>query len=442
MTGQVPPNDLGAERALLGAALLRPEAFDAATEAGVTDADFYRPAHGHVWAAMVGLHTRGDAIDVISLRAALEAKGLLEAAGGEADLVGLLSAPPATSNAARYAAIVTQMSLLRRLAAVGRDITELAMDAKSDPHEALEAAEAAVFSLTLTRHRRRAQRLGETLTEWSEIMEARAHPDARGVTTGLVELDLLLYGLRPGQLITIAARPGCGKSLLGGHLAVACAEAAGPALMVSIEMSTEELEDRFVAARSGIPLSFIRRGEVGDRDAWRVGNAVGELAGLPIWIYDDPAATLAAIRSQVRRVASKDGKPALVIVDYLQLMTSQGRAENRQVEVAELSRGLKQLAREMQLPVVALAQLNRGVEMRHDKRPMLADLRESGAIENDSDVVVFIYRDELYHPETRDKDVAELIVAKQRNGPTGTAKVGYIGAQGRFVNLTTTQGEH
>jgi replicative DNA helicase len=394
--------------------------------------DFYRPAHGVVFGAICSLHARGEAADAVTVLDYLRNSGLVDDIGGPAALISLQSNTPATSNAGRYAAIVADRSRARRLIAAAAEIAELGYTA-DDSRDAVEAAEAMVFGLADVARRGSATRLGDALMGHADLLEARAlHDGPIGVPTGWADLDRALLGLHPGQLVCVAARPGMGKSAFAAALSANVARSGAPAVLVSCEMTLPELLDRYVAAEAVLDLQQIRSGKIPPKDWARVNHAFGSLAPLPVYLDDDPGASVLTIRSLARRVASKEQALGVVIVDYLQLLNTVGKVENRQVEVAQLSRGLKRLAMELEVPVVALSQLNRELEHRADKRPTLADLRESGAIENDSDVVMFLYRDEYYNRDSPDAGVVEVIVAKQRNGPTGTVKLVYEASRGTF----------
>lgn len=432
---RIPPNDTAAEAALIGAMLISRDAIDVAAEI-CTAEDFYRPAHGHIFDAVVGLHAAGEPADVITIGARLQQLGLMDAIGGPATLTDLQANTPTTGNADRYAALVHRCAVLRRLIGVAGEIAEIGYDPDADDALALDEAEHLLFSIADNGRRRSANHLGTGLLEWLDELAARQETgEVSGVPSGLHDLDEMLLGFQPGQLITIAGRPGMGKSQVGVALTSNAGHTGRAALLVSVEMSEAELHSRYMASEARIRLQDIRGARVSPRDWERLGSAVAALADVPIWIDDNPSANLMTIRASARRVAGRAGRLDLIVVDYTQLVESLAKHDKREAAVAEVSRGLKKLAGEMRVPVVALAQLNRGVETRMDKRPMLSDLRESGAIENDSDVVIFLYRDEYYRSDSPDKGILELIVAKQRNGPTGTAKVAYAAEVGVIANM-------
>lgn len=434
---RVPPNNVAAEESLLGAMLLRPDAIEAALEARLGPEDFYKPAHGHVFSAIAALYAGGDPADPVTVAEALTRAGVLEAIGGPAVLVSLQAGTPSIGNAGRYARIVAEHSLLRRLIRVGGDIEALGYDLPDDVPAAVDAAEQLVYGLRPSSEDLAACPLVDVLGEWIDVLEQRvATGGAVERPMGWRDLDYrYLGGLHPGRLVVVAARPGMGKTSWSGALTTNVAGRGDPVLFFSIEMGREELAGRMVASATGLIGSTMSRGELGPRDWERISVGVGTLGALPIDIVDTTPVTLLSVRAGIRRAARRYGRLGLVVIDYVQLMTGR-HAENRQVEVAEVVRGLKLLSKEMAVPVVALAQLSRNLEQRSDKRPGLADLRETGELENSADQVVFIYRDELYNPNTEDKGIAELIVGKNRHGPTGTVKVGADLATGRWSDLS------
>lgn len=431
---RVPPHNLQAEESLLGAMLLRRDAIGAAVELGVKPDDFHAPAHAHVFDAIVELYGKGQPADPVTVDAELTRRGHADAGG--ANLITLQAGTPSTQNADRYARIVFDHAQMRRVIHAGEQIRDLGYELTDDVAEVVDQAEQVVYDLRPKSEVPAAHSLAEVLSEWLEVIERRVengglieHP------TGWLDLDAYIGGLQPGRLFVVAARPGMGKTSWAGAMAVQVAERDEPVLFFSIEMGRDELAGRMVASSAGLVGSKVSQGDVVDRDWDRIARALGALEGLPIDIIDTTPVTLLSVRAGIRRAMAKFGRVGLVVIDYLQLMSGRGRAENRQVEVAELARGLKLLSKEMGVPVVVLAQLNRSLEARSDKRPNLADLRESGEIENSADQVVFIYRDEQYNPKTEDKGIAELIVSKNRHGPTGTVRVSADLASGRWLNM-------
>lgn len=436
--GRVPPHNLEAEESLLGAMMLTREAMTSAIEARLDDRDFYKPAHGHIFGACLGLHHRGEAVDPVTVAEALRRDGLLDAIGGQTALLRLQAQTPASANAAYYASIVHDLSLMRRLIAVGTDIAEMGYSGTDDVDITLDLAEAKVFEVADHRIADSLTHLYPALEQTMNDLEARYdHSDTvTGVPTGYRELDDLLLGLQPSNLVILAARPGQGKTsfALGAALNVAL-ERKMPVLFFSMEMDRIDLTRRLLASEARINSRDLQTGQLSEHEWPKLNQAVSRLAECPFFIDDDPRCTVNEMRAKARRVKAQHGDIGLVVVDYLQLMSSNKKIESRQVEVSELSRGLKILARELQAPVLALSQLNRQLEYRADKRPMLADLRESGSIEQDADVVVFIYRDDYYNQESDQRGVAEVIVAKHRGGPTGTVRLAFLDKYTKFANM-------
>jgi replicative DNA helicase len=436
--GRVPPHNLDAERALLGALLLSRDAVAAAAEV-VPGADvFYRPAHAHIYEAITVLTGKGEVADPITVADELRRRDLLDAAGGTAALVDLQAEAPGTANAAHYARIVKDHSLLRRLIGAAGSISERAYGVPEDVRKAVDEAESLVFDIA--RHEgegttaQLTDLLGETLTRIEELHDRGS--EITGTPTGYYDLDEMTAGLQPGALVVVGARPAMGKTALALGMATnAAMRADASVLLFSLEMSKLELVQRILCAEARVDSKKIRNGRLSDADWNGIATAMGRLGDAKIWIDDNPNVSIMEIRSKARRLRSEVGTLGMVVVDYIQLMTGRTSAESRQVEVAEISRGLKLLARELECPVVALAQLNRGLEQRADKRPMLSDLRESGSLEQDADVVMFLYRDEVYEPTPDNQGLAEVIVAKQRNGPTGVARLSFLAHLTRFESM-------
>lgn len=439
--GRVPPHDLQAEESLLGAMMLTAEAIAAAAGI-VTASDFYKPAHGHVYDAIHTLFAAGQPVDSVTVADELRRADLLEAIGGAAVLAQIMSSTPATTNAARYAHIVEEYALLRRLIGVAGEIAELGYSVPEDVSKALDFAESLVYEVNERRVTDSTRRLSDLLSDNLDRLEhLYEHGDAvTGTPTGYLDLDQLLSGLQPSSLVVVGARPAMGKTSFAlGMLAHAALEATNPrpVLFFSLEMSNLELSQRLLCAEARVDTMRIRSGQLHADDWQKISRAMGRLAEAPIWIDDNPNLTIMEIRAKARRLKSQVGDLGMIVVDYLQLMTGRVRAENRQVEVSELSRGLKILARELETPVVALSQLSRGLELRADKRPMLADLRESGSIEQDSDVVMFIFREEVYDPKPENAGRADIIVAKHRSGPTGMVQLAFLPQYTRFANMAS-----
>jgi replicative DNA helicase len=434
---RVPPHNLQAEESLLGAMLLSRDAIAAAVELCVAD-DFYKPAHGHVYEAICSLYGQGEPADPVTVADELRRAALLDAIGGPATLISLQANTPATANAGRYARIVEEHALLRRLIGVANEIAELSYAVPDDVEAALDRAESMVYAVAERRVADTLKPLHELLSDSLDRLEMLYDrgESITGVPTGYIDLDERLSGLQPSNLIIVGARPAMGKTSfalgIAGHAAM---EAGVPVLLFSLEMSHAEITSRLLCSEARVDASRIRNGTLLEPDWPKITHAIGRLGEAPIYIDDNPNLTVMEVRAKARRLKSRLGQLGCIIIDYLQLMSGRRDAENRQVEVSEISRGLKILARELEVPVVALSQLSRNLEMRADKRPVLADLRESGSLEQDADVVMFLYRDELYNDESPDRGTAEVIVSKHRNGPTGKTQLAFLDHYTRFANM-------
>ncbi len=431
-TPRVPPSNLAAEAALIGACLNRPDNYTAAANIVRPD-DFYNPAHAHIWDAIAALHNNGRTADPVDVADHLNRNGLLEQAGGRSNIAALQAEAP-TLNAPRYARLVAEHAAMRALIAIGHQVADIGWSQPTDLAAATNQARALLDDLVARQEagRRRLHLIGDTLDDYLNLLEHRSDGEPPGLRTGWGELDELLGGLRAGQLIVVAGRPGMGKSIVGGQLARWAAEHQVPALVVSAEMGLEELLDRQMAAVTKLSSRNLRDGKIAPNDWARIGDGAARLAGTPLWILDDEAATVEAARAHAATILANHGAdqpgpvPGLIVVDYLQLLQVSRPTGNRVTDIGQISGGLKRMARELGCPVVALAQLNRGLEARLDKRPTLPDLRESGSIENDADVVIGLYRDDYYNHDSKEAGVIEMIVLKQRSGPTGTARLAFL----------------
>ncbi|MGZ4753369.1 MAG: replicative DNA helicase [Acidimicrobiia bacterium] len=437
-TARIPPHNLEAEESLLGSMLLSRDAITAAVEARVDASDFYKPAYGHIFEAVWSLYEQGEPVDPVTVAEELRRAGLLEALGGKGTLLQIQASTPASANAGHYAKIVSELALLRRLITVSGEIAESAYAEPDDVTDTVDRAEAMVFEVAEKRISESLVRVFEAVTATVDQLETLygESDTMTGVPTGYTELDNILLGLQPSNLVVAAARPGMGKTSFAlGAAANVAMVSRRPVVFFSMEMGAVELTKRMLAAEARVDARKLQTGDLKDADWSRLNAAISHLGEAPLFIDDNPHCTVMEMRAKARRIKARHGDLALVVVDYLQLMSSPRRSENRQVEVSELSRGLKILARELDCPVMALSQLNRQLEYRQDKRPMLADLRESGSIEQDADVVLFIYRDEAYNPESDQRGVVELIVAKHRNGPTGVARLAFLDHFVKFANM-------
>ncbi|MDZ7734349.1 MAG: replicative DNA helicase [Acidimicrobiia bacterium] len=409
--GRVPPHNLDAEASLLGAMLLSRDAIASAVEIASAD-DFYKPAHGHVYEAIVSLYGAGEPADPVTVAEELRRAGLLEAIGGPAVLVSLQSATPATSNAARYARIVEEHALLRRLIGVAGEIAELGYGVPDDVIAVLDQAESRVFEVANRRVTDSMSPirdlLGDNLDRLEELYERGEA--ITGLPTGYHDLDEITSGLQRSALVVVGARPSTGKTAFAlGMASHAALTAHRPVLFFSLEMSRLELTQRLLCAEARVDSRRVRNGKLAEPDWQKISHAVGRLADAPLWIDDNPQLTVMEIRAKARRLKSRERDLGLVVVDYLQLMTGRAGAESRQVEVSEISRGLKILARELECPVIALSQLSRGLEMRQDKRPILADLRESGCLTSDT---------RICRADTGEQvTVGELLMSGERDVP-------------------------
>lgn len=439
---RVPPHNLEAEQALLGAMFLSREAAENAL-AAVGASDFYRPTHAKIFSAIDHLYNSNVPVDHVSVADRLEATGELDQVGGKAYLLDITQVVPTAANASRYADIVKRTSVLRDLIAAATDIVAMGYEAPDDLREVIEESERRLFEVTNKRiasnFKRMSELLEATFTELEELFERQEH--ITGVPTGFKDLDRLLAGLHRGDLIILAARPSVGKTALALNTAVNAAKAGATVAMFSLEMSAEQLIQRVLCSEARISSQDVRTGYIKDPDWGNIHRAMGQLADLDFHVDDTPSISILEVRAKARRLL-RDKPNALVIVDYLQLMQPQHRrSENRQTEIAEISRGLKILAKELSVPVIALSQLSRAVEQRAGKRPQLSDLRESGAIEQDADVVMFIDRNTDPRGGDEDEDrppkgVAEVIVAKHRNGPTGSVQLVFNERYTKFVDFT------
>jgi len=434
---RVPPHNLAAESSLLGAMLLSRDAISDAIEVAKAE-HFYKPAHAHIFDAIVSLYGAGEPADPVTVAEALDRSGLLEGIGGTGIILDLQASTPAISSVTRYARIVQEHATLRRLIGVAHDIAEIAYEKPDDVAKAVDQAESLVYEVGQGR-------VADTMAQIRDLLDANLDrleqlyergATITGTPSGFIDIDDITGGLQPNALIVVGARPAMGKTSFAlGMAAHAAVEHDLPVVVFSLEMSQLELSQRLLCSESRVDSKNVRDGKLSESDWTKISHGVGRLAEAPIFIDDNPNVTVMEIRAKTRRLKSRLGKLGLVVVDYLQLMTGRSTADNRQVEVAEISRGLKILAREIETPVIALSQLSRNLESRQDKRPMLSDLRESGSIEQDADVVMFIYRDDVYHPDSTDLGTAEIIIAKHRNGPTGSVKLAFLPHYTRFANM-------
>jgi len=433
-----PPHSLEAEQSVLGAILLSDRVmFALVIEEGLKPEDFYREKHRLVYGAMLELYDQSEPIDVLTVADALRAKGRLDDTGGQATIDGLAAAVPAAGHARRYARIVREHALMRRLLATTYEIQSSVASAGAPPREIVERAERAMLEVAHDDRQKDFRSVEEVLhDELDKLHRLSLQGTAlTGTPSGFKDLDELTGGFQPGNLVIIAARPSMGKSALVTNMAEnAAIEHNAPVALFSLEMSETELAQRFVASQARIKGEELRKGRVAEHKWAKIIAASQRLAKAPLYIDDSSDAGLLEIRAKARRLHQQHGL-GLIIVDYLQLMRPDGRTENRVEQIGQMSRGLKILARELDCPVIALSQLNRGVEQRTDKRPVLSDLRESGSIEQDADLVAFIYRDEYYDKESEREGEADIIIAKHRNGAIGEVTLTFQKEYPKFLNF-------
>jgi replicative DNA helicase len=399
--------------------------------------DFYKPAHTEIFDTIVSLDGRGAPADAITVAEELGRRGSLENIGGKPYIHGLLEAYPTASSASHYARIVEENSLLRALIQAGNQVQEIGFAHPENVEEAVDEAEGLIYAIGDKRLRDDYHPIKDLLVKSMEDIETlyERGENLTGLGSGFVDLDEMTSGFQQSNLIIVAARPSMGKSSLLNDFALnAATRQRIPVVIFSLEMSKEEVVQRFLASEAKVDSQRLRKGSLQEQDWTRLSGALGRLADAPIYIDDSANITLMEMRAKCRRLKARSGL-GMVIIDYLQLMQSPRKSENRQQEVSEISRNLKILARELGVPVICASQLNRGVEYRADKRPFLGDLRESGSIEQDSDIVMFIYRDEVYNPDSEAKGEAELIVAKHRNGPTGVVRLAFMNQYTKFASI-------
>lgn len=441
--GKIPPQNLDAEKSLLGAVLIDEETLADITE-HITEKDFYEKKHSIIYSAIMRLYEKHKPVDLLTLTDELKRKKELDIVGGSTYLTELTNYVPTSAHAEAYAEIIAQKAIRRRLIKASSEISEMSYDEDSSTDELIGKAEAELFSVSDQTLKQDLVSIESILDESFERIEElhRNKGDIRGIKTGYRDLDNMTAGLQRSDLIVLAARPAMGKTTLVTNLAYNIATIAKESvLFFSLEMSKEQLVDRMLADASGVDAWNIRTGNLSDDDFSKLSEAMGELSEAPIYIDDTPGMSVLEMRTKARR-AMHDHNLGLIIIDYLQLMQGNGRDNgNRVQEVSEISRGLKLIARELNVPVIALSQLSRSVESRSPQIPQLADLRESGSIEQDADIVMFIYREAYYNPETERENITDLFIAKHRNGPTGKIELYFHPERLRFMSLDRKHGD-
>lgn len=437
---KIPPHSIEAEQSVLGGLMLDNQAWDRVVDR-LQEADFYRPDHRLLFRAMHELSSRQHPFDVLTLAETLKSMNQLDSAGGETYLFELARNTPSAANISAYADIVREKSVLRQLISIGAEIANSAFQSDGrSPNALLDDAEQKVFRIAEQHtHGSGPTSIRTLLARAVQRVDELFHSDEpiTGLPTGYQDLDHLTSGLQPSDLVVVAGRPSMGKTAFAINIAEhAAIKNQKPVLIFSMEMPGESLAIRMLSSLGRIDQHRMRTGKLNDEDWPRITSAVSVLSETKMFIDDTPGLSPVDIRARARRVAREHGQLGLIVVDYLQLMQVSGFRENRTAEISEISRSLKSLAKELHVPVIALSQLNRGLEQRTDKRPVMSDLRESGAIEQDADLILFIYRDEVYNENSPNKGTAEIIIAKQRNGPIGKVNLTFLGKYTRFENFT------
>jgi len=435
--GRIPPQNIEAEQSVLGAILLDKEVLASVIEI-IKSQDFYRDDHREIFDAILELYEKGEPIDLITVSERLKLRGTLDSVGGLEYLTNLANIVPTTENAKHYAKIVEEKAILRKLIKVSTDIINMGYEASEEVAYVLDKAEKGIFDLLQKRNTQGfvpiKDVLVDTFNRLEELYNSKGY--ITGIPTGFIDLDYKTAGLHNSDLVLIAARPAMGKTAfvlnIAQHVAV---HSKVPVAIFSLEMSKEQLVNRMLASEAMVDSQKMRTGKLEDSDWQKVARALGPLSEAPIYIDDTPGASIMEIRAKCRRLKIEKNL-GLVVIDYLQLMQGKGgKSDSRQQEISEISRSLKILAKEINVPVLTLSQLSRAPEQRQDHRPILSDLRESGAIEQDADIVMFLYRDDYYNPDTDKKNVAEVIIAKHRAGSTGTVELAWLGQYTKFANL-------
>ncbi|OIO79673.1 MAG: replicative DNA helicase [Hydrogenophilales bacterium CG03_land_8_20_14_0_80_62_28] len=437
---KLPPHSVEAEQSVLGGLMLENTAWDRVADL-INEQDFYRADHRAIWRQINSLIAENKPADVITVAEALDSRNLLEDIGGLAYLASLAQNTPSAANIRRYAEIVRERAVLRYLAEVGAEIAESAYNpAGRSAGDILDAAEAKVFEIKEAGAKSSQgfqplqPLLVEVVNRIDELYNRDNPSDITGIATGFADLDSKTSGLQPGDLIVVAGRPSMGKTALSLNIAENVAlDANLPVAVFSMEMGATQLVMRMLGSIGRLDQHKMRTGRIAEEDWHKLTTALGRLSEVPMFIDETPGLTAMEVRARARRLARQnDGKLGLIVIDYIQLMSGNGKGENRATEISDISRSLKSLAKELHVPVIALSQLNRSLEQRPNKRPVMSDLRESGAIEQDADVILFIYRDEVYNQDSPDKGSAEIIIGKQRNGPIGTVRLTFLGEYTKF----------
>lgn len=433
------PHDVLAEKTLIGCLLIDGSSFDDISDLKLQKEHFFHPKYGIIFEALLDLSLTNQPIDYVTACSKLKEKGKLEEIGGESFVLEIIEDQASAANIYHYAKIVRDKASMRELVRTAMRVADMGTSFKGAAQDFIQEVEASFFKLTNEAKSGGMVKLSSSLLNNLKELEdsSRKKGDVQGIPTGYPSLDRFLLGLQPGQLVVLAARPAMGKTSLALNVAVnSCLHTGLPVAIFSLEMLANELSMRVLSSRAKVDSKRIRSKDLYEQDLRSIGDAAQELSRLPIFINDSADSTILDIQSQCRKIKAESGL-GLIVIDYLQLMSSHNKALPREQQISEISRGLKNMAKELECPVIALSQLNRGVEARPNKRPTTADLRESGAIEQDADIVMFVYRDEVYNPDTKEPGIAELIIGKNRAGETGTAKVAWVGAYTSFENLSS-----
>ena len=434
--GKVPPQDIEAEQAVVGSMLTDQDAVVAAIET-LKPEDFYREDNKIIYEAILNIYNRAEPIDIITLKSELSSMGKLDAVGGLEYIAQLPDKVPTTSNVDRYIKIVQDKAMLRNLIKTANEIISLGYDQTEDVEDVMDHAEKKIFDVMQRKNQKGYTSIKdiliESFTKLEELYNQKQH--VTGVPTGFIELDKKTAGLHGSELILIAARPAMGKSAFALNIGTYAATRVNiPVAIFSLEMSKDQIGNRILCSEALVDSNNVRTGELNDEELSKLAETSGELSQAQIFVDDTPGISVMEIRAKCRKL-KLEKNIGLVIIDYLQLIQGSGKSSSREQEIAEISRSLKILAKEIDVPVIALSQLSRAVESRPDHRPMLSDLRESGSIEQDADIVMFLYRDDYYNEESEKKNIAEVIIAKQRAGSTGTVELAWLGNYTKFANL-------
>ena len=433
MIERIPPHNEEAERSVLGAAMLNKEVlFDILEE--VKEDDFYNESHKEIFRAIWELYRKNSAVDMLTVCEELKSRQSLDMVGGRAYIATLTAEVPSTANGREYAKIIAEKAIMRQMIRTAEDITEKGYESKMAAREILDYAESGIFQIAQMRQKNDYTKIQDVLLENLKIIDAAAQNKDKitGIPTGFHDLDEKTSGLQRSDLVIVAARPGMGKTAFALNIAQQSAVKHGTsAIIFSLEMSMEQLGQRLLAMQARVEMQKLKQGDLDRKDWDRVSLGVDELNNSKIVIDDTPGISLMEMRNKCRRLKAEQGLD-LIVVDYLQLMTFEGKTDNRQQEISALSRNMKLLAREMNCPVILLSQLSRAPELRQDKRPMLSDLRESGSIEQDADIVIFLYRDDYYNENTEKPGVCEVNIAKHRSGPTDKIELTWVSRYTKF----------